>query len=134
MDIIEIVKADYQRFPENQTYTIYAEEVYFRDPLTEFRGIKRYRAMIQTLKTWLKEIHLDLKEIRQQDNIIYSQWTLFWTTPVPWQPRISIPGHSELTLNEENLIISHIDYWDCSRRNVIQQHFLPKSVKIPHNK
>ena len=29
MDIIEILKDDYQRFPENQTYNIYAKDVYF---------------------------------------------------------------------------------------------------------
>ncbi|MEM6403902.1 MAG: DUF2358 domain-containing protein, partial [Cyanobacteria bacterium P01_D01_bin.116] len=33
MDIVEILKEDYQRFPENQTYSIYAEDVYFKDPM-----------------------------------------------------------------------------------------------------
>jgi hypothetical protein len=47
-----------------------------------------------------------------------------WTTPLPWRPRIAIPGWSELKLNADELIISHIDYWDCSRLDVLKQHFV----------
>ena len=39
MDIIEILKDDYQRFPINQTYSLYTADVYFKDPLNEFRGM-----------------------------------------------------------------------------------------------
>ena len=46
MNIIQVLKEDYQRFPRDQTYEIYAKDVYFKDPMTEFRGIKRYQAMI----------------------------------------------------------------------------------------
>ncbi len=123
MTILDIVKTDYQRFPEHQTYSVYTEDVYFKDPLNEFRGIKRYQEMISFMSRWLTQMHLDLKEIDRQDNIIYTKWSLSWTTPLPWQPRITISGKSELTLNEDEKIISHIDYWDCSRWNVIKQHF-----------
>ena len=33
----EILLEDYQRFPDNQTFDIYAPDVYFKDPLNEFR-------------------------------------------------------------------------------------------------
>ncbi|ACK70713.1 conserved hypothetical protein [Gloeothece citriformis PCC 7424] len=122
MDIIEILKDDYQRFPVNQTYEIYAPNVYFKDPVNEFRGIKRYQEMITFMGTWFKEIKMDLHDIHQKENIIYTQWTLHWTTPVPWQPRISIPGRSELTLDDNHLIVSHVDYWNCSRWDVVKQH------------
>lgn len=125
MDILDIVKSDYQRFPHNQTYDIYGEDVYFKDPLTEFRGIKRYQQMIATMTRWLTEMQLELKEITRQDHLIYTRWSLSWTTPLPWKPRIIISGRSELLLNEHEKIISHIDYWDCSRWEVIKQHFFP---------
>ncbi len=123
MDILEIIKADYQQFPKNQTYSLYAEDVYFKDPLNEFRGIKRYQTMIHFLNTWFKDIQLDLHNIYRDENTIHTEWTLNWTTPVPWQPRIAVPGRSELAFNEDNLIVSHIDYWHCSRWQVIKQHF-----------
>jgi hypothetical protein len=124
MTLLETIKKDYQTFPNNQSYSIYAEKVYFKDPMTEFTGIKRYQEMIKFMSTWFKNIDLELDNIYQSNNIIHTEWTLHWTTPLPWKPPISIPGRSELTINDENLIISHIDYWNCSRWDVVKQHFV----------
>ncbi|MDB9374338.1 DUF2358 domain-containing protein [Nodularia sphaerocarpa] len=125
MDIIEILKEDYQRFPANQTYSIYAEDVYFQDPLTKFRGIKRYQQMIKFIQTWFINPQMDVHDIQHLGDTIKTEWTLSWNTPVPWKPRISISGWSELSLNSASLIISHIDYWHCSPLDVIKQHFSP---------
>ena len=126
MDIIQILKEDYQRFPVNQTYSIYAKDVFFKDPLNEFRGVDRYKEMIHFISNWFRDPNMDLHEIQQSEDIIKTRWTLSWTTPLPWQPRIAIPGWSELKLNSEELIISHIDYWDCDRLDVLKQHFFFK--------
>ncbi|BAY36223.1 hypothetical protein NIES2111_05450 [Nostoc sp. NIES-2111] len=123
MDIITILKEDYQRFPVNQTYSIYAEDVYFQDPLNKFSGIERYKQMIHFMQTWFLNIKMDLHDIQKIEDKIKTEWTLSWNTPVPWKPRISISGWSELGLNAEGLIVSHIDYWHCSRLDVIKQHF-----------
>jgi len=125
MDVIQILKEDYQRFPVDQTYSIYAEDVYFQDPLNSFRGLKRYKQMLAFIGTWFIKPKLDLHDIRQSENKIETQWTLSWTTPVPWKPRIAIPGWSELKLNSDGLITSHIDYWRCSRLDVVKQHLFP---------
>jgi Uncharacterized conserved protein (DUF2358) len=122
MDIIQILKQDYQRFPLDQTYSIYAEDVFFKDPMNEFRGIERYKQMIGFIRTWFVDPKLDLHDIRRDGDTIESRWTLSWTTPLPWKPRISIPGWSELRLNGDGLIVSHIDYWNCSRLDVLKQH------------
>jgi hypothetical protein len=126
MNIIEILKDDYHRFPVDQSYELYADNVYFKDPLNEFRGLKKYKMLIQFMGTWFQNIKMDLHDIAQDKNIIYMKWTLNWTTPVPWKPRIAIPGRSELTLDENQKIISHIDYWNCSRWDVVKQHIFPK--------
>ncbi|MEH2180313.1 DUF2358 domain-containing protein [Nostoc sp.] len=123
MDIIEILKEDYQRFPVNQTYSIYTPNVYFQDPLNKFRGVKRYKAMINFIETWFLNPKMDLHNIQHLGDTIKTEWTLSWNTPLPWKPRISIPGWSELGLNSDNLIVSHIDYWNCSRLDVVKQHF-----------
>jgi Uncharacterized conserved protein (DUF2358) len=123
MDIIEILKEDYQRFPVNQTYNIYAPDVYFQDPLNKFRGVKRYKEMINFIQTWFLDPKMDLHNIQRLGDTIKTEWTLSWNTPLPWKPRISIPGWSELGLNSDGLIVSHIDYWNCSRLDVVKQHF-----------
>ena len=53
MDIVENLTADYQRFPANQTYSLYAQDVFFHDPLNKFRGIKKYKAMIGFINIFL---------------------------------------------------------------------------------
>lgn len=122
MDIIQTLKQDYERFPVDQTYSIYAKDVYFQDPLNRFRGIERYKQMIAFMKTWFLRVKMDLHDIRCLEDTITTEWTLSWNTPLPWKPRISISGWSELRLNSEGLIISHIDYWHCSRLDVLKQH------------
>ena len=122
MDIIQILKEDYQRFPVNQTYSIYAEDVYFQDPLNRFRGIERYKKMIAFINKWFISPKMDLHDIHSEGDTIKYQWTLSWNTPLPWKPRIAVPGWSELRLNADGLIVSHIDYWKCSRLDVLKQH------------
>ncbi|MGQ4650390.1 DUF2358 domain-containing protein [Lyngbya aestuarii] len=124
-----IVKQDYQRFPTDQTYSIYAKDVFFKDPLNEFRGIDRYQQMISFIEQWFINLELDLHNISESGNTIETRWTLSWTTPLPWQPRISIPGWSELKLNPDGLVISHIDYWDISRLDVLKQHLFPEKTR-----
>lgn len=123
MDILEILRQDYRNFPKSQTYSTYAEDVYFRDPMTEFRGRDRYERMIHFIQTWFLDPHLDLHQIQQNGAAIRTDWTLSWTTPLPWKPRIAIAGWSEMTVNEQGLIASHVDYWHCSRLDVLRQHF-----------
>lgn len=123
MSIVEQLKADYARFPKDQSYDLYAEEVYFKDPMNEFRGCDRYRQMIGFIDQWFQQPQMDLHDITQTGQQIRTDWTLSWTTPLPWQPRVAIPGWSELTLNEAGLIASHVDYWRCSKWDVVRQHF-----------
>lgn len=124
MDIIQILKQDYQKFPSDQTYNVYAEDVFFQDPLNRFRGLNRYKQMISFIKTWLKP-KMELHDIHRTKDTIETHWTLRWNAPLPWRPSIAIPGRSELQLNSDGLIVSHIDYWNCSRLDVLKQHLFP---------
>jgi Uncharacterized conserved protein (DUF2358) len=123
VDIIEALKADYARFPENQTYSLYAEDVWFKDPLTSFKGVGRYRSMIGFMGQWFKAVKMELHNIQQIDQRIETTWTLRWIAPVPWEPKMAISGRSELMLNEAGLICSHVDDWDCTRLDVLRQLF-----------
>jgi hypothetical protein len=123
LNLLQTLQKDYECFPENQTYTLYAEDVYFKDPMNEFRGRDRYKSTIGFIKTWFLNVKMDLHDIQRNGDLIRTDWTLSWNTPLPWKPRISISGWSELTINAENLIVSHIDYWNCSRLDVLKQHF-----------
>jgi hypothetical protein len=127
MRTIDILREDYARFPWEQTYSLYAPDVYFKDPLNEFRGIDRYQKMIAFIQTWFQNCQMEVHRLEQQDHQIRTEWTLSWNTPLPWKPRIVIRGWSELTLNSDDLITAHIDYWHCSILDVLKQHWPRKS-------
>lgn len=131
MDILTVLRQDYAKFPLDQSYQIYAEDVYFQDPLTRFRGLDRYRQTIAFIRKWFRNPHLELHAIdrvvggasENENRLITTRWTLSWNTPLPWHPRIEITGNSEMRLNDSELIVSHIDYWDRSPLHVLGQHF-----------
>lgn len=122
-EILQVLREDYQRFPVDQTYSIYAPDVFFQDPLNQFRGVERYKEMIAFLSRWFADLDMELHDIQQLEDTIKTEWTLRWRSPLPWQPKIAISGWSELKLNEAGQIASHIDYWHCSRWDVVKQHF-----------
>ena len=125
MDILTALRQDYNRFPLDQTYSLYSEDVFFKDPMTEFRGVKKYQEMIALIDRFFHNPQLDLHDIQQTGDRIRTDWTLSWTTPLPWKPRISISGWSDLTIDlTTGLITQHIDSWNCTRWNVVQQHFV----------
>lgn len=121
--VVETIKQDYQNFPNEQTYSIYAEDVYFEDPLNKFQGIARYQKMIGFLGRFFQNIDLELHNIDQEKNIIKTEWTLKMTSPLPWKPQLVIPGWSELEINQDNLIISHRDFWNIKPIKVLLQNF-----------
>jgi hypothetical protein len=123
MDIIEILRTDYAQFPNNQTYSIYAEDVLFQDPVFRFRGRDRYQKMIQLIQTWFIQPYLDLQSLQQVGTEIHAQWILSWQAPLPWRPHLHIPGYTTLQLNPEGQIIAHIDTWHYSKWQVFQQLF-----------
>jgi Uncharacterized conserved protein (DUF2358) len=123
INIVESLKADYEKFPSDQTYSLYAKNVFFKDPWISFRGVKLYRIMIQFIERTFTDAAMDLHQIQQIGPQIDTRWTLSWIAPAPWKPKMIISGRSELILNSEGLIQSHIDYWDCSRLDVLRQLF-----------
>jgi hypothetical protein len=125
MDIIEILKNDYQRFPINQSYSIYHPNVYFKDPLNQFRGLDRYQKTIDFLATFFRDIKMKLHAIKRENNTIRTEWTLYLTSPLLWKSRLTIVGRSELEIDGDNLIVSHIDYWHTSPWSVVKQFLFP---------
>jgi hypothetical protein len=126
--IIDILRNDYARFPTDQTYEIYASDVYFKDPTSEFRGVARYRQTIAFIDRWFKQAQLDLHDIDYKPGHspntfdVRTEWTLSWTTPLPWSPHVTISGWSDLVVSG-GVIVSHIDGWRCSGWDVVRQHF-----------
>lgn len=122
--VCDRIREDYATFPKNQSFDLYAEDVFFRDPLNKFNGVDRYRDMIGFIDRWFQAPNLELHELKTTGEATFeTRWTLKFVCPVPWKPLIAIPGWTEYRLNETGKIVSHIDYWHCSVWDVILQIF-----------
>ena len=38
MDLLDQIRSDYEHFPKDQSFHLYADDVYFKDPSTSFAG------------------------------------------------------------------------------------------------
>lgn len=122
--VIEQLKQDYARFPKNQTYSLYAKDVKFQDPMNKFQGVGLFEKMVGFIDWFFGDVQMDLHSIEQSTpSLIELRWTLNMNPPVPWSARLHIPGRTELWLSEQGLIESHVDYWSCSRLDVLKQVF-----------
>ncbi len=116
------IRQDYGRFPHDQSYDLYAPDVYFQDPLNRFRGVARYQAMIAFMQRWFLEPTLELQSLELlTPKSFRTHWTLRWIAPLPWQPRMAIAGWTDYKLDDRDRIVAHIDYWHCSRWDVFKQ-------------
>eukprot|EP00741_Cyanophora_paradoxa_P020306 tig00021244_g19599.t1 len=98
-------------------YSIYAQDVFFQDPLNKFNGIGKYRQNISFLQTFFKDSKLDLHDIYTDvtaggEDVVVTRWTLSMTAPFPWRPRLAFTGTSEYVLGPEGTVVRHIDKWD----------------------
>jgi hypothetical protein len=122
--VCDRIREDYASFPDNQSYDLYAEDVFFRDPLNRFNGVDQYRAMIGFIDRVFQNPQLDLHSLEKTSETTFqTRWTLSWTAPLPWKPFMAIPGWTDYQLNDSGKIISHIDHWKCSRLQVLGQAF-----------
>ncbi|MEL6383488.1 MAG: DUF2358 domain-containing protein [Cyanobacteria bacterium J06626_18] len=123
-EICDRIRQDYATFPHHQSYDLYAENVFFQDPLNRFHGVDRYRTMIGFIDRWFQTPNLELHALETHSpDGFQTRWTLSWVTPLPWKPAMSISGWTDYRINDAGQIVSHIDYWNCSRWDVLKQVF-----------
>lgn len=113
-------------FERDITYDIYSREVEFRDPVNHFKGKFNYRIIFWTLrfhgKLFFTELYFDLHRVHQASpDIIRADWTVRGTLRVPWKAKLFFNGYSIYTLNEDGLIITHVDTWDRSPKEILKQ-------------
>ncbi len=123
-EVCDRIRQDYANFPKHQSYELYAESVYFQDPLNRFTGVERYRQMIHFIDRWFRSPQLELHGLTPTSPQTFeTRWTLRWVAPLPWQPALAINGWTEYQLNDAGQIITHIDHWDTPPLSVLGQLF-----------
>lgn len=124
--LIPSLVKEYSTFFQYFATENYAENVRFKDPLTSFEGISKYRSNVDMLgsrtllgKFLFEDASIVLHAIDQvDDKTIQTRWTLSVTMKgLPWRPRLKFSGISIYTLNDKLLIQNQVDYWDSINLN-----------------
>jgi hypothetical protein len=123
------LKADLPHlFYRDISYDIYAEDIYFRDPVNTFKGKLNYRIIFWTLRfharLFFTAIAFDLHSISHPaQDTIFATWTVRGTLRLPWKARLCFNGDSTYTLNANGLICRHLDTWDRQPGEILKQFF-----------
>lgn len=115
-------------FTTDISYDIYTRDIYFKDPVNNFKGKFNYRIIFWTLrfhsKLFFTSIYFDLHDVEQTaSDTILANWTVRGTLRVPWQAQIFFNGYSTYKLTSEGLIYEHIDTWDRKPTEILKQFF-----------
>lgn len=121
-------------FEQDISYDIYTKDIYFRDPISRFKGKFNYRIIFWTLrfhgKLFFTSLYFDLHDIKQtaQDTIL-ANWTVRGSLRVPWKASILFNGYSTYKLTPEGLIYEHVDTWDRPAKEILKQFFPTKDFQ-----
>ncbi|MBD2543043.1 DUF2358 domain-containing protein [Planktothricoides sp. FACHB-1370] len=117
-------------FERDLSYDIYAEDIFFKDPVNTFKGKFNYRIIFWTLRfhgrLFFTELYFDLHNVQQtkpesEPEIILANWTVRGILRLPWKPTLLFNGYSTYKLNHAGLIYEHIDTWDRSPIDILKQ-------------
>jgi len=128
--VIETLKKDLPTlFEEDISYDIYTKNIFFKDPVNQFKGKLNYRIIFWTLRfhsqLFFTQINFDLHDVYQQaQDTIIANWTVRGVLRLPWKTHLFFKGYSTYKLTPQCLIYEHIDTWDRKPKDILKQ-FLP---------
>jgi hypothetical protein len=127
--VIETLKKDLPTlFEKDISYDIYTKDIFFKDPVNQFKGKLNYRIIFWTLRfhsqLFFTQINFDLHDVYQQNqDTIIANWTVRGVLRLPWKTHLFFNGYSTYKLNPECLIYEHIDTWDRNPKDILKQFF-----------
>ncbi|WPT12771.1 hypothetical protein PSENEW3_00002613 [Picochlorum sp. SENEW3] len=112
-DAIRTLREDIpQLFRKEFDYSIYREDIVFKDSRLEFRGIKNYKIILWSLRfhgqLFFKHMHVDILRIWQpEEYIIKMRWQVNGYPRVWWEAEGRIDGISTYKLDKKGKIYEH---------------------------
>ena len=91
-------------------FPFYHEDIIFQDSIQKIVGKEDFLKMCNRLTRRCKSLHMDLRNVVKQDNIIYMEWTM--TMAFRIFPSTPMFGATRLTLGENGQIIEQRDFYD----------------------
>ena len=103
------------------------KDIIFIDPFNNIKGLDNFKNIFYHMFDTVEEPKFDIVDYAQNKDHIFLKWKM---TFYAFKASQSIEGMSDITLNKEGKVISHLDYWDSLNGIFIKLPFLGFLYKI----
>ena len=103
------------------------KDIIFTDPFNNIKGLDNFKNIFYHMFDTVKEPKFDIVDYAQNEDHIFLKWKM---TFYAFKASQTIEGMSDITLNKEGKVISHLDYWDSLNGIFIKLPFLGFLYKI----
>ena len=103
------------------------KDIVFIDPFNNIKGLDNFKTIFYHMFDTVEEPKFDIVDYAQNKDHIFLKWKM---TFYAFKASQTIEGMSDITLNKEGKVISHLDYWDSLNGIFIKLPFLGFLYKI----
>ena len=103
------------------------KDIIFIDPFNNIKGLDNFKNIFYHMFDTVEEPKFDIVDYAQNKDHIFLKWKM---TFYAFKASQTIEGMSDITLNKEGKVISHLDYWDSLNGIFIKLPFLGFLYKI----
>ena len=103
------------------------KDIIFIDPFNNIKGLDNFKNIFYHMFDTVEEPKFDIVDYAQNKDHIFLKWKM---TFYAFKALQTIEGMSDITLNKEGKVISHLDYWDSLNGIFIKLPFLGFLYKI----
>ena len=103
------------------------KDIIFIDPFNNIKGLENFKNIFYHMFDTVEEPKFDIVDYAQNKDHIFLKWKM---TFYAFKASQTIEGMSDITLNNEGKVISHLDYWDSLNGIFIKLPFLGFLYKI----
>ena len=103
------------------------KDIEFSDPFNYFKGIRNFKKVFYHMFENVKEPSFIILNYSENKNKVFLKWKMVFYA---FKSEQFIEGISEITLNKEGKINSHIDYWDSMNGLFVKLPFVGIFYKL----
>ncbi len=103
------------------------KDIVFIDPFNNIKGLDNFKNIFYHMFDTVEKPKFDIIDYAQNKDHIFLKWKM---TFYAFKASQTIDGMSDITLNKEGKVISHLDYWDSLNGIFIKLPFLGFLYKI----
>lgn len=103
------------------------KDIIFIDPFNNIKGLDNFKNIFYHMFDTVEEPKFDIVDYAQNKDHIFLKWKM---TFYAFKASQTIEGMSDITLNKEGKVISHLDYWDSLNGIFIKLPFIGLLYKI----